>query len=204
MTPRARGLGLAPSCSGSPSPWKREPGKNRLLCSREPGFPGAATQTAMAGEPGWLSTRGQPSRWWGWDSSQPLCLAEVQRQILCLQVKPPSDLSVSGSDLPRPHCLGSIWPPEGSTTMALTCGCPAHSLPGPHCPVRHLSVPSQLSSQAVCSSGLLCHCSLCSPSPRLAKGSLACTASSRKSSRVAMQWHPLLVGPGSPGGLERP
>ena len=65
VTPRAQGLGLAPSCSGSPSPWKQEPGKNRLLCSREPGFPGAAIQTLVVGEPGWLSTKGQPSQWWG-------------------------------------------------------------------------------------------------------------------------------------------
>ena len=68
--PGPRALGLGPICSGSPSPWKQEAGKNSLLCARELGFPGAATRTLEAGEAGWRSTKGQPSRWGvGWGDS---------------------------------------------------------------------------------------------------------------------------------------
>ena len=52
--PGPRELGLGPSCSGSPSPWKQEAGKNSLLCAQELGFPGAVTQDAGGGG-GWLA-----------------------------------------------------------------------------------------------------------------------------------------------------
>ena len=48
--------------------------------------------------------------------------------------------------------------------MALMCGCLAHSFPGPPCPGRHLSAPSQLISGCVLQGSLLYHCFL-SPNP---------------------------------------
>lgn len=106
------------------------------------------------------------------------------------------DGSGSGSDPPQPHCLG--W---AAFHMAPTCGHPAHSLSGFHCPDRRPTQCGPTSRYPILASRCVLQqpvspFPVCPPSPQ---PQALQPATLPASSRVALQLRPLLVLPGRAG-----